>query len=208
MRNLYLIRHGTPNFTNGEKLCIGRTNIDIGEIGIREAQNLQSFFDVKNINNIFASPLDRCVHTAKIIANGKCSVRVNKDLMEIFMGHWEGVPLKDIKKNLGDEPGDGEKRVDALARMENGILNILQETSGDVICVAHAGVNCAFIAKITGKDIKTSRAIKQPCGCYNHFVVDEIQHEEQKDLVINTRKRLNDIYRIEAVAIGEMPNVI
>lgn len=172
MRNLYLIRHGTPDFPDGIKRCIGKTEIDIGVEGIKEAEKLQSFFKGCSIEAIYASPLIRCIHTAEIISDGKLEVKINDDLEEIYMGHWEGIPLKQIKKQLGDEPVYGEKRVDALSRFEGALKEIMKSTSADVICVAHAGVNCAFIAKTMGKDIKTSRAIRQPCGCYNRFEFD------------------------------------
>lgn len=172
MRNLYLIRHGTPDFTDGIKQCIGKTEIDIGHEGIQEAVRLRNFFRERSIEKIYTSPLIRCIHTAEIISDGQMDVTVARGLEEIYMGHWEGIPLKSIKKQLGDEPLYGEKRVDALARFETAIKEIMKTTSGDVICVAHAGVNCAFIAKSLGRDIKTSRAIRQPCGCYNRFEFD------------------------------------
>lgn len=173
MRNLYLIRHGTPDFSEGIKLCIGRTNTDLGDAGREECAGLRGFFQNKNIKNIYASPLIRAVHTAEIIADGKVDVKIHDDLMEIDMGSWEGLPLKGIKKELGDEPLDGERRVDALARFERAIREIMTSTTGDVICVAHAGVNCAFVAKAMGAEIRTSRAIRQPCGGFNHFQVDD-----------------------------------
>ena len=89
------------------------------------------------------------------------------------MGEWEGIPLKDIVKELGDEPLGGERRLDALDRMENTLLNIMNNSEGDVICLAHAGVNCAFVARVTGSDIRTSRAIKQPYASYNCFEFDD-----------------------------------
>ena len=172
MRNLYLIRHGTPDFNDGIKLCIGRTDIDIGEEGKEEAIKLRDFFQNKDISNIYSSPLKRCIHTAKIIADGRKAVITEDGLVEIYMGCWEGVPLKDIEKDLGDEPADGEKRVDALRRMKEAVGRIMNNTDGDVILVSHAGVNCAFLADIIGRDIRTSRALKQPCGSYNHFIFD------------------------------------
>lgn len=180
MKNLYLVRHGTPDFKDGIKLCIGRTDIDIGEQGILEAINLREFFKDKlrngEIEKIFSSPLVRCLHTAELIA-GENSVR-NKEiftddgLMEIYMGCWEGVPLKDIKKELGDEPYDGEKRVDALKRFEKSLREIMNKTDGDAICVAHAGVNCVFLASIMGENLRTSRSLKQPYGGYSHLKYD------------------------------------
>lgn len=180
MKNLYLVRHATPDFKDGIKLCIGRTDIDIGEQGILEAINLREFFKDKlrngEIEKIFSSPLVRCLHTAELIA-GENSVR-NKEiftddgLMEIYMGCWEGVPLKDIKKELGDEPYDGEKRVDALKRFAKSLRGIMNKTEGDAICVAHAGVNCVFLASIMGEDLRTSRSLKQPYGGYSHLKYD------------------------------------
>ena len=172
MRNLYLVRHGSPDFPNDVKLCIGRAAFDIGPKGKEEAARLYEFFKDRNIENVYSSPLVRCIHTAEILSGNKENIVIEDDLAEIFMGHWEGIPLKSIRKQLGDEPIYGEKRVDALARFESAIIKIMNTTKGDVICVAHAGVNCAFIAKVTGTDIKTSRAIKQPCGCYNRFEFD------------------------------------
>ena len=172
MRNLYLIRHGTPDFPDNIKLCIGRTDIDIGVQGVQEAERLGDFFRDFNIDGIYSSPLKRCVHTAEIISGGRIEVRKDENLVEIYMGHWEGIPLKDIRKNLGDEPVYGERRSHALARVKAALKRIMENSEGDVICVAHAGVNCAFLASTMGREIKTSRNIRQPCGCYNRFEFD------------------------------------
>lgn len=184
MKNLYLVRHATPDFKDGIKLCIGRTDIDIGEQGILEAINLREFFKDKLINGeiekIFSSPLARCLHTAELIAGGNSGensagnkeVITDYGLMEIYMGCWEGVPLKDIKKELGDEPYDGEKRVDALKRFEKSLREIMNKTEGDAICVAHAGVNCVFLASVMGENLRTSRSLKQPYGGYSHLKYD------------------------------------
>lgn len=184
MKNLYLVRHGTPDFKDGIKLCIGRTDIDIGEQGILEAINLREFFKDKlrngEIEKIYSSPLTRCLHTAELIAGGNSrensvenrEIITDDGLMEIYMGCWEGVPLKDIKKELGDEPYDGEKRVDALKRFEKSLREIMNKTDGDAICVAHAGVNCVFLASVMGENLRTSRSLKQPYGGYSHLKYD------------------------------------
>lgn len=184
MKNLYLVRHGTPDFKDGIKLCIGRTDIDIGEQGILEAKNLREFFKDKlrngEIDKIYSSPLVRCIHTAELIAGGNSrensvgnkEIITDDGLMEIYMGCWEGVPLKDIKKELGDEPYDGEKRIDALKRFEKSLREIMNKTDGDAICVAHAGVNCVFLASVMGENLRTSRSLKQPYGGYSHLKND------------------------------------
>lgn len=169
MRKLYLVRHAMPDFEGGIKLCIGNTDIDIGKIGKIESESLKVFFKSKDIKEIFSSPLKRAISTANIISDGKFSIKIEDDLREIYMGSWEGVPLKNIKKSLGDEPDDGEKRVLALERFEKKLIEIMDRAVGDVICVAHAGVNCSFIAKVIGEDIRTSRTIRQPYASYSSF---------------------------------------
>lgn len=169
MRKIYLVRHTTPDFKEGEKLCIGHTDIDIGIKGVEEAKRLREYFRGKDIKKIYTSPLSRCKNTAKIISDDKIPVCEDERLIEIFMGEWEARPLKDIKKNLGDEPQFGEKRVDALKRMSLAMEDMMKSTEGDIICVSHAGISCAFIAKSTGRDIKTSRGIKIPYGSYTVF---------------------------------------
>ena len=102
MRKLYLVRHAYPDFKDDIKLCIGRTDIDIGERGIDESKKLRDFFSKKDISCIYSSPLTRCISTSKIISDGNIEIKIDPGLMEIDMGEWEGIPLKDIVKELGD----------------------------------------------------------------------------------------------------------
>ena len=92
--------HLYPDFKDDIKLCIGRTDIDIGERGIDESKKLRDFFSKKDISCIYSSPLTRCISTSKIISDGNIEIKIDPGLMEIDMGEWEGIPLKDIVKEL------------------------------------------------------------------------------------------------------------
>lgn len=85
-------------------------------------------------------------------------------LAELDMGEWENVPLCDLKKELESEPLLGEGREHGLMRMDHTIKHILSHTQGDVVAVAHAGINCCYLAGLTGHPLNTSRALTQPYG--------------------------------------------
>ena len=47
-------------------------------------------------------------------------------------------------------------------RIKETVRRILKETDGDVICVAHAGINSCLLAELTGTCLDRSRALFQP----------------------------------------------
>ena len=40
MKTVYLIRHGLPDFPGGKKMCIGTTDIPMGEAGLAQAAQM------------------------------------------------------------------------------------------------------------------------------------------------------------------------
>ena len=153
MRNLYLVRHGMVAFPGGVKRCIGRTDLFLDDTGRR--QDLQ----------VFCSPLARARETALILSRGRLPVQVVDGLAELDMGEWENCPMSELKKDLESEPANGEGRESGLKRFRETIDGILESTEEDIVCVAHAGVNCCYLADLLGSPLNTSRALAQPYGC-------------------------------------------
>ena len=175
-RYLYLIRHGRIAFEDNIKRCIGLTNTPLDEIGKKQARLLHQYFKDKDIEAIYSSPLDRCMQTASIISNS--NIEVVEDLREIYMGEWENKPLSSINKTLTSEPIYGEGRRRALLRFQKAINQLIQQTTGNIIVVAHAGINCCYLAYLQGLDIDTSRALRQPYGCMNIINIDTMTVEQ------------------------------
>ena len=50
MRKIYLIRHSQPDFPNGRKMCIGKTDISLGEVGRMQSILLAEGMKEKNIS--------------------------------------------------------------------------------------------------------------------------------------------------------------
>ncbi|MCD7949865.1 MAG: histidine phosphatase family protein [Erysipelotrichaceae bacterium] len=176
-RYLYLIRHGRIAFDGGVKRCIGLTNTPLDDKGKKQAQLLHQYFKDKDIECIYTSPLDRCMQTAAILSNHQ-NIEVVEDLREIYMGEWENKPLSSIKKTLTSEPIYGEGRKRALSRFSKAVDQLIQQTTGNIIVVAHAGINCCYLAYLQGLDIDTSRALRQPYGCINIINIDTMQVEQ------------------------------
>lgn len=186
MRNIYIVRHGKVLFPEGEKRCIGHTEIPLSEEGLRQAENLKTYMKDLPITHIFSSPLQRCEDTAEIISRGIIPVTVVNGLSELYMGEWENIPLKQIHKSLESEPESGEKRKEGLKRFREAMNYILRNSEGDIVCVAHAGINCCFLSDILGTNLAFSRAIPQPYGSFS-------------------RIRLSEDGRMQVMELGRMP---
>lgn len=176
MRQIYLIRHGKVAFLNGEKRCIGRTDLELGPEGIRQAEDLRDYFAGFQKLTVFTSPLKRARQTAQILAGGRFPVIAEEDLQELDMGEWENQPLRAIKKTLESQPEHGESRSQGLLRFRGALRRILDQSEGDVVCVAHAGINCCFLSWVLGTPLDTSREIRQPYGCISRIQAEDANH--------------------------------
>ena len=81
MKHIYLIRHALPDFPGGKGMCIGTTDIPLGQTGFQQAARMAA--NLPAVTAVFSSPLIRAVQTAQAI--GK-SVTVVDDLREMHAG--------------------------------------------------------------------------------------------------------------------------
>lgn len=188
VRNLYLVRHGRVDFADGIHRCIGRTDIGLDETGRSQARALADYFGRHPLECIFSSPLSRAFETAKILGDSRYPLVIRENLVELDMGEWENRPLNEIKKGLETEPIYGEKRQDGCRRFAACIDKILDHTEGDVAVVAHAGINCSYLARLLGTPLSVSRALPQPYGGFSRI---EIRDSEK--LVAEFGRMTNEI---------------
>lgn len=197
-RSLYLIRHGSVEFPEGKRRCIGRTDLPLSEAGRRQARELAAYFSAHPVEAVYASPLKRTRETAEILAGNRFPVFFEEKLMELDMGEWENVPLKEIKKELESEPRQGEKRSDGLSRFAGAIREILGKTRGDVAVVAHAGINCCYLSSLLHTPLETSRGLPQPYGGFSRILVREPEGDESKTSGTGG-------FRLQVLELGRMP---
>ena len=191
IRNLYLIRHGKVKFSDGIRRCVGRTDLPLSHVGILQAEDLEIYFKEHPVEAVFSSPLKRCRDTAAYVAANRCEVQIRENLIEQDMGEWENVPMCDLKKTLEAEPISGESRRDGLKRFSKEIEHILNETTGDVACVAHAGVNCCFLSQVLNSPLEQSKSLYQPYGGISRIEIDKKGNMRVAELGIMPTKAPN-----------------
>ena len=65
---IYIVRHGQTDW-NVEGRNQGRTDIELNETGIKQAEEIAKKLEGKKFDMVFSSPLKRAYKTAQIISN-------------------------------------------------------------------------------------------------------------------------------------------
>lgn len=102
MTKIYLIRHG-ESLGNRNKIFTGQTDLDLTEIGYRQAEQVGRYFSDKAVDVIYASDLMRAYNTSLPTARlHRLESIKDMDLREIDGGEWEGMQFDEIKKMYPD----------------------------------------------------------------------------------------------------------
>lgn len=156
MKKVYLIRHAKPAFPNDKGMCLGITDIPIGEAGKQQAMQMAAM--LPPVSAVFSSPLRRAVQTAQVIGT---PVTVIQGLREMFVGEWDGLTFEEIRKRYPqlyaaraeDQtipiPGAEEVHI-SLPRFCAAMEQAAEAAPGDFAVVAHGGIIGQFLQKITG----------------------------------------------------------
>ena len=156
MKKVYLIRHGLPDFPDGKKMCIGTTDIPMGETGLAQAAQMARM--LPPVTAVFSSPLTRAVQTAQAIG---MPVAVLDGLREMYAGEWDGLTFDEIRqrypelyaaraRNLTIPPPGAEDPAEGLARFSAAMEAAAQAAPGDFAAVAHGGIIAQFLQDISG----------------------------------------------------------
>ena len=156
MKRVYLIRHGLPDFPGGIKMCIGTTDIPMGEKGLAQAVAMAG--KLPPVTAVFSSPLTRAVQTAQAIG---LSVTVLEGLRELHAGVWDGLTFAEIRQRFpelyaarGEDqtlplPGAEDHSL-GLARFASAMKTAARRAPGDFAVVAHGGIIAQFLQDIGG----------------------------------------------------------
>ena len=88
MHNLYLVRHGKPQYPDEHSYCVGQTDFSLSMLGHLQAVLLNEELSDK-ISGVYCSPLLRTVETAGHMAPELPHIIVS-DLSERNLGEWDG----------------------------------------------------------------------------------------------------------------------
>ena len=101
MTRVLLVRHGRST-SNAQGTLAGRTaGVHLDDVGRTQVSKLADQLAATRITHLIASPLERTVETAQIIAKAqkkisRPKVRRDPELLECDYGTWSGKKLKDL----------------------------------------------------------------------------------------------------------------
>lgn len=146
---LGIVRHGQTR-ANIEKVWHGRTDTELTELGLEQANKLgEHFHHYMEPAVVYASPLQRARLTAQAIADRfSIPVHIDDRLMEFDLGDWEGLTFealqdaRGIMEKLVNDPDftapSGESQNLVKKRVVQAIEDITHKhPEENVVIVAH-----------------------------------------------------------------------
>ena len=156
MKRVFLIRHGLPDFPDGKRMCLGRTDLPLCQEGYAQAKEMAA--KLPPVTDVFSSPLSRAVQTAQAIG---LPVTVLEDLQELSAGDWDGLTFGEIRLRYPELytaratdrtlplPG-AEDNAAGLSRFQKALSRAAFTAAGDLAVVAHGGVIALFLQSLSG----------------------------------------------------------
>jgi len=164
MTKLVLARHGETAW-NVERIFRGRSEVELDDVGMRQAELLgKSLSDLK-LDAIYSSPVRRALDTANIVARyQKIDVRVAQGLSDMHFGEWQSLSEQEVRRRypaLLDEwhstperirmPG-GESLEDVRNRSMQVVSGVVSKYDGSVLLVSHRVVIKVLVCSLLGLD--------------------------------------------------------
>ena len=161
---IYVIRHG-ESVGNLHRICLGHTDLDITELGMKQAEKTAEALSGVDFASIYASDLIRAVHTAEPHAKMRgFDVNTSPDFRELYFGNWENASVLMLKEKFHEQfmigwrqnfgtftAPEGESVVAMAERMEEGLKRIAKEHRGEnILLTSHAAAIRALWGKISG----------------------------------------------------------
>lgn len=158
--SIVFVRHGETVGDSAIRLY-GATDIALSDVGRRQMARVAAALAAERFDAVVASPLSRSLESAGVCAPG-APVLVIEGLREIDFGAWEGLTLAEAEvqdpvtwarwRTEGDTfrfPG-GDQRAAFRGRVRDAAHEILERTSGHILCVLHKGVIKVVLATLLG----------------------------------------------------------
>jgi probable phosphoglycerate mutase len=175
MKRIFLLRHGEFSYLSRDGRVTSYTGKGLSQNGIRQMESLASIFIDIPVDGIYASPLERTVHSANIIAAVKSmDVELVPELKEIDIGSGDGKTIEEIlricpefMKDPAAKLPSGENFYDLAKRCLNGYHKITKNSKPSVIIVSHAAVNRVILCHALSLDLSRFGRIEQDAACIN-----------------------------------------
>jgi probable phosphoglycerate mutase len=207
--NIILARHGETEW-NVAEVFRGRIDIELNEMGLKQAELLGEYLSHMKIEAVYSGPLKRALQVAQAIARYQgFDVKISDGLLDMNFGKWEGLPRQEVAEKYKESftewmrhpdrvkiPG-GESLADVRQRATALIDEIIAKHQGTVVLVTHRVVTKVLICALLGLDDSHFWNIEQStCGIttFNYrngqFILTE--HNNTSFLKPLSQKKLAD----------------
>ena len=184
MTRLIVIRHGRTEWNHVERFR-GRADIDLDEVGIRQAEAIAGRIAEWQISAIYSSPLRRALTTARILARRfDLEVKSLPGIVDIDYGEWQGLSPEEAEArdsalyakwlespDTVKFPG-GESLAEVMERAASAVDDlIVQHPKETIVLVSHKVVCQILILNLIGLDSSHFWQVAQDVGAVNVFEV-------------------------------------
>jgi probable phosphoglycerate mutase len=167
---IFLIRHGATVLTAEDRFA-GSTNVQLSDEGRLQAARLSARLEGESIAAVYASPMDRTMETAKILAQPHGLEVLKKDgLREISHGHWEQLTRAEVDQKFPEEaaewemdpytfaPAGGESGLAVTARALPTLIEIVRaHPCANVLVISHKATIRLLLSSLLGFDPRRYR---------------------------------------------------
>jgi probable phosphoglycerate mutase len=167
---VFLVRHGATVLTAEDRFA-GATNVQLSDEGRGQASRLAERLRETKIAAVYASPLDRTIETARILAGPhNLEVALCDGMREISHGHWEQMTRKEVDEKFPKEaeewekdpytfaPTGGESGLAVTARALPALMDILRaHPCQKILVVSHKATIRLLLSSLLGFDPRRYR---------------------------------------------------
>ncbi len=199
---IFLLRHGETRW-NREGRCQGSSDIELNELGRRQAGEVAEHLSRRRIDAVYSSDLRRARQTAEIVGGPHdVAVRIEPDLRELDHGEMEGLTFVEVRERFAELieqwrsrpvavnlPG-GERLLDLDRRVWSALDRIVEShDDGDaIVVVSHSFPILSVLCRISRTPLNEYRTFHlKPCD-FSHVSYTRSGGWEIREAVIDPRK--------------------
>jgi len=160
-REFIFLRHGETAY-NREGRFQGRIDVPLNSAGVAQAESAADVLAKRQISRVVSSPARRVLQTVQqFLQAEEIPLHIEDDLMEFFVGGFEGKQVADIRQEHGLDraeswlsvlPDDAERWSEFVSRVCSAVARWTEQHTGETILVAsHGLVFRALAEELTGK---------------------------------------------------------
>ena len=167
---IFLVRHGATVLTAEDRFA-GATEVELSDEGREQVRRLAVRLNDEEIAAVYASPMNRTVETAQILAKPHgLEIQTCDGLREISHGHWEQMTRREVETAFPEEaaawerdpytfaPMGGESGLAVTARALPVLMEIVRRHADeDVLVISHKATIRLLLSSLIGFDPRRYR---------------------------------------------------